>query len=357
MATIDEIFNPIKTKRVVVGLDGFIDTIAHAVDVRSGSHYKRIDTISDFGNRIVSAAGKSANIELVPLDKKIGGNGPLLAKSLFTLGANVRYIGTLGDCEDNVFKSFAAWTNAISIGNYGETRAVEFFDGKILFGEMLPLLDASLENLLEKISKSDFTGLIDGCDAVALANWTMMPHMSAIAKFLADEILPVCSQAERVFFFDLADPGKRELSELAEFLQIIRSFEKFGHSILGLNISEAQHVLRATGEKFTIEETGEKMLWATERLQKNLQISVIFVHGLKIFSAATKEKSCLTSGYFVENPKVSTGAGDHCNGGFLAAHLCGGDIDFAANFAAATAAFFVETGRSPCVADIKILKQ
>ena len=49
-----------------VGLDGFVDEIIHAVDTRTNSEdFTRLQMISDFGDRIKQAAGKSTNIEIV----------------------------------------------------------------------------------------------------------------------------------------------------------------------------------------------------------------------------------------------------------------------------------------------------
>jgi len=62
---------------VLVGFDGFIDEILEVVQERvSRSKYVRIDSIKQFSERIGQAANMSANIELVPQQIKIGGNGP-----------------------------------------------------------------------------------------------------------------------------------------------------------------------------------------------------------------------------------------------------------------------------------------
>ena len=68
--------------KAVVGFDGFVDTIARAVGSRRSMEpggYDAVPTIAAFGGRISAAAGKSMNMELVALEARGGGNGPLMA--------------------------------------------------------------------------------------------------------------------------------------------------------------------------------------------------------------------------------------------------------------------------------------
>src|SRR5258708_34101836 len=80
-----------------VGLDGFVDEIIHVVDKRDNAEaYQRVPTISRFSERIAAAAGHSTNIELVNQRPKLGGNGPIRAKSLARLGLKVTYLAEPG---------------------------------------------------------------------------------------------------------------------------------------------------------------------------------------------------------------------------------------------------------------------
>ena len=55
----------IGSRTAVVGFDGFVDTIVTPVGLRrsAGENFTPIATLTEFGERIVAAAGKSTNIE------------------------------------------------------------------------------------------------------------------------------------------------------------------------------------------------------------------------------------------------------------------------------------------------------
>src|SRR5438128_10225689 len=80
-----------------VGLDGFVDEIVPVVDKREDATiYRRIRTIAQFAERLGAAAGQSTNVELVNQRTKLGGNGPIMAQALATLGLSVTYLGNVG---------------------------------------------------------------------------------------------------------------------------------------------------------------------------------------------------------------------------------------------------------------------
>src|SRR5436190_23129894 len=83
--------------KALVGLDGFVDEIIAVVDKRHGHEsYDAIATIGNFGGKISEAAGQSSNYELVTKHRKLGGNGPIMANALASLGMSVTYLGNLG---------------------------------------------------------------------------------------------------------------------------------------------------------------------------------------------------------------------------------------------------------------------
>src|SRR6201999_314948 len=121
----------------LLGFDGFVDQIFQVVEQRqSPTKYTPFSTMKNFGAKVSAASNKSTNFEIVQQTTKLGGNGPIMAFALSTLGAPVHYVGMLGYPELHpVFTEFAKRTKVYSIANPGLTQAFEFSDGKLMFGQ------------------------------------------------------------------------------------------------------------------------------------------------------------------------------------------------------------------------------
>src|SRR5207247_3566766 len=179
--------------RAFVGLDGFVDEIVHAVDKREDAqNFERLGTISALSKRISAAAGKSTNIELVNQRMKLGGNGPIMANALASLGVKVTYVGALGyPTLHPVFNDFAQHAEVHSIAEAGHTDAVEFDDGKIMLVKSSQLNEITWHNLQARFGRDRFIEVYSTADLVAFVNWTMIPCMSEIWAALLEEFCPV----------------------------------------------------------------------------------------------------------------------------------------------------------------------
>src|SRR3954452_4536320 len=125
--------------RATIGLDGFVDEIIAVVDKRdegAGTRgYEPVKTIGALAAKMHKAAGQSSNYELVVKQRKLGGNGPIMADALACLGVSATYIGNVGYPNiDPVFENFAKRAHVIGIGQPGHTDALEFEDGKLMLG-------------------------------------------------------------------------------------------------------------------------------------------------------------------------------------------------------------------------------
>src|SRR5438876_1522894 len=144
---LNEKAHSLKSLKAMVGLDGFVDEIIAVVDKRhDGGKFDPIKTIDRFGAKITAAAGESSNYELVVKQRKLGGNGPIMANALASMGLDVTYVGNLGfPAVHPVFSEFATRARVISIAEPGHTDALEFQDGKIMLGKHESLHEVNWE--------------------------------------------------------------------------------------------------------------------------------------------------------------------------------------------------------------------
>src|SRR4051812_44277747 len=178
--------------RTTVGLDGFVDEIIAVVDKRhegaGPGGYEPVRTIADLAAKMHRAAGQSSNYELVVKQMKLGGNGPIMANALASIGASVTYIGNVGYPNIHpVFEDFATRAKVIGIGEPGHTDALEFEDGKLMLGKHESLQDVNWDNLVSRVGRDRLKQLMDGSKLIAMVNWTMLPHMGRIWAKLLDE--------------------------------------------------------------------------------------------------------------------------------------------------------------------------
>src|SRR3954468_21883372 len=216
-----------KSLTAFVGLDGFVDEILHVVDKRyDAERFDRVPTIAAFSERLAGAAGKSTNVELVTTLTKLGGNGPIMANALASFGLQVTYLGNLGYPNLHpIFTEFAKRAEVHSIAEPGHTDAVEFDDGKIMFGKHSSLKDVNWANILARFGKDNFAKHFGSADLVGFVNWTMLPYMSNIWESIQKEVSPALKRPRRKIFFELADPEKRNRDDILRAIKLIGNFE------------------------------------------------------------------------------------------------------------------------------------
>lgn len=344
----------LRRAKVLVGFDGFVDTILHAVKTReSATKYARMTAMKDFAARIAAAAGQSANLEMVTQMVKLGGNGPIMANALGSYGTPVTYIGNLGAPNLHpVFGDFAKHACVVSIAEPGYTDAVEFEDGKLMFGKHESLKNVNWANLLAHVSEEKLLGIFQQSSLIALVNWTMLTQMTAIWKQIAAKIAPRLTGPKRLLFIDLADPAKRSPEDIAAALKQIAKFEKHFRVVLGLNFQESRQIGEVLGIKAP-EETYGTVTHHASVIRDALRIDSVVIHPTQFAAAADAAGATHVVGPFTAKPKITTGAGDHFNAGFCIGRLLGLDLAASLQIGVATSGFYVRNAKSPQLDDIR----
>ncbi len=342
-------------KSAIVGFDGFVDTIVTPVGLRlgQGENFTPIQTLTEFGQRIVGAAGKSTNIELYPRMDKLGGNGPIMANALLATGARVTYIGALGQPQVHpVFAGLAAKARTFSICDAAHTTAVECTDGKIMLGQMKCLDEITYARICAVMGKDNFHAELGSADLVSLINWTMVPNMTAILVELVERVMPALPAHDRIFFFDLCDPEKRSVEDLRAALTAMAKFAQFGRVTLGLNLKEAQQVYAALGFAAVGEDEGSLRKMASE-IRATLALTTVVVHPRECAACATADGTWCVPGPYTTTPLITTGAGDHFNAGFSTGQLLGLSPEACLALGVSTSGHYVRTAQSPSLVDLE----
>jgi sugar/nucleoside kinase (ribokinase family) len=332
----------------LVGFDGFVDTILEVVEQRqAATKYTAYRSLKDFAKKVANASGKSANFEIVPTLEKLGGNGPIMAFALSTLGAPIEYIGMVGYPKAHpVFNEFGKRAKIHGIADPGLTSALEFPDGKLMMGRHSTVNEVSWETIKKRIGDKNFAKLWNQANFIAMVNWTMLPNMSALWKKILNEFKPAKGAKRKLLFFDLADPAKRIDADLIAALKIIGEFQQYHDVILGLNESEALHVSKVLRlKKFPSTPKGYSAMAGAVR--EKLGLHTVVVHPVQYACGADAEGEASVEGPFTAKPKISTGAGDHFNTGFLIGRLLGLSLPHALQLAVATSGFYVRHAQSP----------
>jgi hypothetical protein len=336
--------------RIFAGADGFIDEIIKVVDKRLDvNNYTPIRTITEYAERLAGAAGKSTNVEFVVERVKLGGNGPLMSEAFGRLGGRVRYIGSVGwPTVDPIFSILENYGPVTTIAPAAYTLATEFEDGKIMHGKHGSLREVTWANLVERLGGVEkLDEYLAESDLVAIVNWTMLPFLTEIFQGMRERVVALGDQAPKHYFFDLCDPEKRTVEHLREALAAIASFAgPDRNAVLGLNEKESLEVCAAIGlEPGSDSEQG--LTERSEAIARQLGVSEVVIHPIRCAAAWRDGNSGSIPGPFCPKPKLTTGAGDHFNGGYMYARVRGLDPADAVVIGKCVSGFYVREGRGP----------
>jgi sugar/nucleoside kinase (ribokinase family) len=154
-----------------------------------------------------------------------------------------------------------------------------------------------------------------------------------------------------MLFVDLADPEKRSHTDVQAAMQILTHFQTRVDVVLGLNLKEAGEIADVLGlppaadPEAAIEQTARA-------IREKLNISCVVVHPRGGAAASTADGSASFTGPFVQQPKISTGAGDHFNAGFCLGRVLGFSLEESLCTGVGTSGYYVRTAHSPTAREL-----
>ncbi len=336
-----------------VGFDGYVDEILRVVKSKRGLHdYELFETMTDFSKYIHNSAGRSSDTELLSREIRFGGNAPLMADALASLGLSVCLIGTLGKSEmDPAFEKMNHACERRSIGDPGYSYSFEFNDGKLMFGKIATLDDLTWEQIKDYIGLETIKEILTKSQLLSFVNWSSIYHMNEILSGIAGEIFSQMDSSvlkQKVLFFDIADPSRRTRVDLLNFLDLLGIFSKYCPVILGLNEREARSVAQSLGRDMANADLPQLGSY----IFAQLTLDTLVIHGLDSAVSIRENEIHQVNGFYVTHPKISTGGGDNFNAGFCLGRLFHLNSEEMLLLGNSTASYYIQNGTSPSLDQI-----
>ncbi|MHA1871102.1 MAG: PfkB family carbohydrate kinase [Promethearchaeota archaeon] len=347
----------IKEKTVFLGFDGYIDSLYSLVRIREdATHFTPMESMKEFADRILEAAGSSCNIERVLKKEIAGGFGPNTGRAISHLGASVILVGAFGYPHlHNEFKEYPKNVKLYSVQNYGRTAGFEFNDGKVMTTYFGPINELTWDLILSRLPRDQLIDLIEKSNAIGQGHWALVPNMSSYWQHFIEDIFPSISNIkDKLFMVDVADLKKRKHADINNMIKLLQKIEDFMPTVLSMNDRETKdisEVITAEDSEFKSEhlkpiKNRDDYIEFNKNLNDVLGLSYIVTHDPHFATITTKTGHFWVTEGYTSTPRFTTAAGDHFNGGVMLGLTLGLKPEEAITLGNAYTAAFVRTGIS-----------
>jgi hypothetical protein len=220
-----------------------------------------------------------------------------------------------------------------------------------MFSSVAQLAEFTPERVAGLIAGGGYSAACASAGLIALTDWTLYPHMTAVWALLQREVYSRLTHRP-AFFIDLVDPSGRAPADIRGMLAVLPGFEPAGPLTLGLNGNEANVLARLLGLPACTEAAPDSSLALATALRGRLGISEVVIHHIRSTAVAGPAGGATLWGPYCAQPKKSTGAGDRFNAGYALGLLLGLSATDRLACACAASGYFVREARSASLAEL-----
>ena len=339
--------------KVTLGIDGFVDEVWEVVCVRkSPTEYVLYDKMKDFAKSVYDTGEGGYANEIIRKRRSHGGFTAHTGEAVDRLGINLTLVGMFGKDEvDPVYRVFSEACKVYTVGPTGLCPTLEFKDGKILLPYSEEIVNVDWAQLTSALPPQQMDNAYGSADIVGLAYWSLLNNFN-------DLVVKLCENAVKPgarMFFDFADIRKRNKQALMDSLKILAELNGKNPMILSLNEHEAGILFSYMERSFDWRkpETADRDI---EYIRKQAGLDELIIHTPYFAVAATAaEGTAVVLQRYCDNPKITTGAGDNFNGGYISASAQKGMLNLKERLltANATTLFYITNGYSPDRAELR----
>jgi hypothetical protein len=329
--------------KVVFGFDGYLDTMRELRQEASAGA-ERITSLEVVGDRILEAVEASSSLSLgwQESGRRAGGHVCHLGRAYDTLGYDPTLVGTLGDPVQPFFEERFGHLSLHSLGEPGKTQAVEFNDGKLLLTESGDIENLDWEWLLDRVGRDTLAAALDGAQVLGIGYWAMVVGLPEILDGLREQVWPTLADPPEWTIVDPADIRRLASEDIDAVAEATERFATVTDLTLSANGVETRALAEAVSGQ-----AGEETTENARRLFESLDVARVVSHGARQSCCVSADGTTTVSVEPVDEPALTTGAGDHFNAGFSLG-LCVGLSESAALVTGnALARRFVATGQTP----------
>ena len=340
--------------RITLCIDGFVDEVWQILEKRlDRTNFSLYSKVQDFAKDVYDSGSGGYSNEIIRKRRSYGGFTGNTGKAVGRLGGNPTIVGMFGkDTIDPAFHGHQELAKLITVGNPAICHIFEFIDGKIMLPYVEETIDFSWDTLKAAQPWDMLKAAFVNCDIAAMGYWAYIPAFDDIVLNICEKFL-INGHCKRLFF-DFADIRKRDRRALEQTLELLARLNLKIPMSLSLNEHEAVLLFSYMDRNFDWR-SPEKSDNDIGYVRQKIGLDELIVHTPYFAVASTETEGIATAlQQYCENPIITAGAGDHFNGGYIAASARQGQLSLYDRLMVGngTTSFYIRNGFSPDMNDL-----